>query len=279
MNLENIKLIVFDLDGTLYEDTHHFDYYAEQIKKKLPLDKQEAFLKDYHAVLDDKHTLKIGRVYDIEKDLILVQLDGKVREAYKWDGIRLSSTEVQELYPELITFDRETMCNVGDLWWVPNSIGRHYGLTGEQAQNSFIETREFMMTDEFVMNPVPLFKETLESIRDHVKLVLLTNSPQPDSEQIINKLGLSEVFHQTIFEGRKPSLTKERFTEIKNAFNVEFTAILSIGDNYINEILPAKKLGCRTLFIDPHQLGMEESADKVVKNIAETIPVLEQFKN
>ncbi len=33
MKPKKIKVIIFDLDGTLYEDTHHFDYYAKRIEE------------------------------------------------------------------------------------------------------------------------------------------------------------------------------------------------------------------------------------------------------
>lgn len=32
---QQAELIIFDLDGTLYEDTVHFDYYAQQLKLEL----------------------------------------------------------------------------------------------------------------------------------------------------------------------------------------------------------------------------------------------------
>ena len=40
---------------------------------------------------------------------------------------------------------------------------------------------------------------------------------------------------------------------------------------------PANKLGCKTIFIDPHQLKTDDSADLVVKNVGEIIPLLRQL--
>ncbi len=85
----NIKVIVFDLDGTLYEDTHHFDYYAKRIEEKLPKEKRQAFRNDYRAVLSGQHPLKIGRIYDTENDFILTLKDNFVENAYRWDGTKL----------------------------------------------------------------------------------------------------------------------------------------------------------------------------------------------
>ncbi|QOR65386.1 HAD hydrolase-like protein [Cytobacillus suaedae] len=272
------KVIVFDLDGTLYEDIHHFNFYAERLRDKLPLEKQEIFWKEYKLAEQGEHTLRIGRVYDVAKDLVLVQQDGMVKEAFKWDGTALTQEEVHHLYPEQITIDLESMLSIGDLWWVPACVAFHHGLSGESGHQSFLETREFMMTPEFKMNQITDFKEMLQDLREHgVKLVLLTNSPEPDSEVILTKLDLQTVFHKKIFNGKKPTLTSKRFEEIALTFNVKYNVILSVGDNWINEILPAQKLGCSTILIDPHHISTDESADIVVETMTQAIPFFKKI--
>lgn len=267
------KVIVFDLDGTLYEDIHHFNYYAERLKDKLPSQKQEIFWKEYKLAEQGEHTLRIGRVYDVVKDLVLVQQDGTVKEAYKWDGTPLSTEEIKQLYPQQITIDLESMLSIGDLWWVPACVAFHHGLSGESGHQSFLETRSYMMTPEFDMNKITDFKETLLELKVHgIKLVLLTNSPEPDSEVILTKLDLQTVFDKKIFNGKKPTLTPKRFEEIAHEFNVEYNEILSVGDNWINEILPAQKLGCSTILIDAHHISNNESADIVVETMTQALP-------
>lgn len=274
MNFSEIKVLVFDLDGTLYEDTHHFDYQAERLKGKLPVDKQQLFETDYAATKLGDHPLKMGRIFDVVKDLILVQLDNHVQEAYDWQGNPISADRVRELYPEPIEINFDTMLSVGDPWWISISIAAHYGLDSKSCYDAFLETRDYMMTPEFKMEPIQGFKEALEEIHNRVRLVLLTNSPEPDSEAILTKLGLDSVFDLKIFNGQKPKRTLERFEFVRNHFAVEYDEIASIGDNWINEIRPVKPLGCKTVFIDPHGLGDETYADLVVKKMGEVIPFL-----
>ncbi|WP_185806910.1 HAD family hydrolase [Bacillus salinus] len=273
--MENIQVIIFDLDGTLYEDTHHFDFYAQRIKEYLPDEKQSVFEQDYEAAVNGKHTLAIGMVYDAQEDLILRQNKGYVIEAYSWDGSSLSESDVVSKYGEKIVFDRERMFNVGDLWWIPNAIGRHYGLGREETYEAFLKTREYMMTPEFVMKENKEFVSTLEKLSQTKKLVLLTNSPQPDSEVIVSKLGLSDVFDHKIFNGKKPVHTLQHFKAIQEKYSIDYTNILSVGDNYINEILPARELGCPTILIDSHQIGEDDHADYIVSNIAEATKILQ----
>ncbi|WEG13004.1 HAD family hydrolase [Pullulanibacillus sp. KACC 23026] len=277
MDLSNTEVIVFDLDGTLYEDTHHFDYYAERLTEKLSPDVLSNYKKDYELAKQDQHTLKMGRVYDAVNDLILVQLDNRVQEAFTWEGEPLSSDELQERYPEPITLDQVRFVNVGDLWWVPVSVALHYGLDPQKGQASFLETREYMMGPDYEMDPIPGFKEVLEALHGKKKLVLLTNSPEADSEVILQKLGLDKVFHLKLFNGSKPVRTLERFETVKETFNVEYSNILSIGDNWLNEIRPVQPLGCSTIYIDHHNLGSPDSADLVVSSMTEALPFLKKL--
>lgn len=269
------KVIVFDLDGTLYEDTHHFNYYAGRLQEKLPVENRLPFWNDYETAASGNHTLRIGRVYDAKRDLVLLQQEGIVTQAFYWDGTSVDESKLKELYKEKITIDLDSMLSVGDLWWVPASIARHYGLSGQMGHEAFLETRKYMMSSEFQMKKINSFKETLLSLKDSgIKNVLLTKSPKEDSEVILSKLELETVFDKKIFDGKKPTFTSDRFEEIAIEFKVDYREILSVGDNWINEILPAKKLGCSTVLIDAHAISDDTFADKVVKNISEVIPIL-----
>ena len=46
MNNRNVKAIVFDLDGTLYEETHHLEYYAAQVATRLREEDRPRFWED-----------------------------------------------------------------------------------------------------------------------------------------------------------------------------------------------------------------------------------------
>ncbi|NSL50897.1 HAD family hydrolase [Calidifontibacillus erzurumensis] len=274
-NTPSVKAIVFDLDGTLYEETAHFDYYANRIKDKLPDEKQNLFMRDYQLAVNFEHPLQIGRIYDVENDLILVEQNGRIIEAYKWNGEPVVKEKLSQLYPNKITIDYKRMLNIGDLWWVPISIGAHYGALKEQSQQAFLETRDYMMSDQFKMKPIPGLKDLLEFLYKDIHLTLLTNSPEPDSEVILKKLGIDHLFHKKIFNGKKPVKTKKWFEQLRNEVDVKFSEILSVGDNEVNDIKPVSELGCQTIYIDTYQLGKKTTASYVVNKMSEAIPIID----
>jgi len=268
------KIIVFDLDGTLYEDTHHFDFYINSVAGQLNGDIKEKCLKDYKAILNNEHPLKVGRIYDALQDLIIVQLDNRVQDVYDWNGFKYSKEKVEQLYSQPIHIDMVRYLSIGDLWWVPSAIGVHYGLELQQTRQSFFKTREYMMGPDFNVTPVPGLKSCLEILKENITLVLITNSPEVDSEEILNKLGLNGLFTEKIFRALKPSETFNHFKYLSDKYSISFSEILSIGDNYINEILPVQSLSCQTIYIDPHNTSYEPKANITVSKISEIIPIL-----
>jgi len=277
MMLQSAKVIVFDLDGTLYEDTHHFDYYARLIEQLLPEPLQPEFAAQYAAAIEGRHAVRIGRVYDAHRDLLLVQQAGEVLEAYHWDGTPLSEDSIAELYPEPITLDLTDVVSIGDIWWIPPVIGRHMGIPSSMTWEKFEETRKWMMGPEYVMKPIPGLADALTRLSQMKKLVLLTNSPRSDSEVILEKLGLADVFDHKIFMGMKPVRSQEHFRELAKRYDCSFGEIVSIGDNWVNDIDPPRELGCLAIFIDHHGQSDADSADVVVRRMGEVVDIFNKM--
>ncbi|MBE3596555.1 MAG: HAD family hydrolase [Hydrogenibacillus sp.] len=267
-SLEACKLIVFDLDGTLYEETHHFDYYAEQIAARLPEAARNDFWRDYRDALDGRHTLRIGRAYDAAHDLILAHRRGRVTDAWHWDGAPLSATEVEQRYPEPLTFDRKELLNVGDQWWLPASVAVHYGIAEKALGEAFLATRDFMQSEAFHMRPIPGLFEWIDAFRVHGgKTALMTNSPEPDSRTILKKLGLDQAFDALIFWAEKPLKTEAHLRALLERFQVAPTDAASVGDNWQNDIAPARRLGMKTVYIDAFGLAEGDDADWILPSL------------
>ncbi|ADI26994.1 HAD family hydrolase [Geobacillus sp. C56-T3] len=277
MHGADIKAIVFDLDGTLYEETEHFDYYAEQVAKRLREADRPRFWDDYRAVLAGCHPLRIGSVYDAKEDLIVWLEEGEVRKAFRWSGEPLTKREIETVYTKPVAVDLDRFFSIGDLWWVPSSIGRHYGLTNEDTYAAFLETREWMMGPKFKMNGAPRLAETLAELREKAVLVLMTNSPESDSEAILRKLGLADAFDHKIFRAAKPMKTAAHLEAIRARFGVDYRQMLCVGDNIGNDIAPARRLGCRTMLIDTYGLAKQGDADFIVASTSACVPVLRRL--
>ncbi|MEW6725077.1 MAG: HAD family hydrolase [Bacillota bacterium] len=269
-----IQVMIFDLDGTLYGDTVHFDYYAQEICQRLPAALAPDFNRDYTAFWRGETALRIGWVYDREHDLVLRLEEDRVTRAQDWAQQEQPADRVSRLYPGPVIIDKQRFISLGDPWWIPACIGFHYGLQRHDTQQAFLVTREFMSGPDFFMAEVPGRTETFRALAERYQLVLATNSPEPDSRAIVDKLGLTPYFARMRFLSEKPMRSLELFRSVAEEFSADYPAILSVGDNLVNEITPARKLGCRTLFIDPHRYGHPGQADWIVSGVPEALQVL-----
>ncbi|KAA0546136.1 HAD family hydrolase [Bacillus sp. BGMRC 2118] len=260
--IEHAKLFIFDLDGTLYEDTDHFDYYADLLADQLPnRELQLNFHQDYEAMKAGTHVVQIGTAYDVENDLALTlnPMNLQVTLVQDWNG-----NVVDYQYPTPLLFNFKSMIAIGDGWWLPFVAAMHYGVSDTIA--SYNRTKEFMVTDQFQLTKTPGLKQGLLELKETKKLVLCTNSDLDDALRLLKELELDTIFEHILPSSMKPAKTEELFKRLLTQYDVEPHEAISIGDNFINEIAPALKLGMKAVYI--HAKTDEQNDDLL------TIPTL-----
>lgn len=279
----DIRAIVFDLDGTLYRETHHFDFYARELQQRLPGAVRDAFWDDYTRASDGTHACRLGRVYDSEQQLVLAlaglqtaAVPTPVASAWTWDGEPLPDAEVARLYGDGIDLHPRRFINIGDTWNIAFAAARHHGLDRAAVDDAFLATRDYMASPAFQMTPVPGLAPALRRLRGRVHLVMATNSPESCSVSLLAKLGLSDVFDQHYYRAKKPfGMPPILEAAAAAAGPVAPAAVLSVGDNRRNDVVPAQAFGGRAVLLDAHGLFGPDAADLVLPHIGELVPLLE----
>ncbi|MDI3256987.1 MAG: HAD family hydrolase [Kyrpidia sp.] len=249
--MPNIRMIVYDLDGTLYRDQGHFVYYRDRLSAAAP--RVAAFERDYERIAEERHPLRVGAFYDGRNGRICGP-DG----VSAWDGriIEVGSGPYDALIGALEEErDLGEWLYIGDLWWVMVALAAQHRVPPEDLRRSFLATRAHMMDDAVPVPEVPELREFVQARREEgVVQVLATNSPEPDSRAIIRKLGLDGVFDVCSFVTGKPAGLPARLEAWGAEFGVSRDRILMVGDNYRNDVVPARRCGCRTAFVDSHRV-------------------------
>ncbi|SFA94083.1 putative hydrolase of the HAD superfamily [Lentibacillus halodurans] len=268
----SIQLAVFDLDGTLYEDTHHFKYYANQLASKLPEEKRSLFWKDYYKMLKGKQPIVIGRVYDVDQDRILeVNPETyQVTKTWDWNGDIISAGED---YQGTITFDFDSMIAIGDGWWLPVAAAKHYGVGS--TFDAYQRTKTYMQTEDFQFTNDPSRREDLLKLEERFNLVLLTNSQADDVERLLKALDLEGIFHHIIPNAKKPAQTKAHFRSLLQQYDVKPAEVISIGDNYLNDIVPAENMGMHAVLIDPQGATPIRTTTERIQTLSELFSLIQ----
>ncbi|MFC7370102.1 HAD family hydrolase [Fictibacillus iocasae] len=269
--MENAKLLIFDLDGTLYEDTDHFDYYCRLMQQRVLESEREAFWATYESMKSGEHPVGIGKVYDIKNDTAVTvePFSLQVTKVESFTGEEWPAEKVREEYSGELVYDFERFVAIGDGWWLPYATAIHHGLTGQDSWDCYNATKAYMVTNEFTLTKTPGLKNALERLRQDKKIVLMTNSDHDDVGRLLNELGLTGMFHAVHSSSEKPLRTKEKLQEILQEFDVKPEEAVSIGDNFINEIAPALLLGMRAVYIQPNESPHSHENMVVVKTLAQ----------
>ncbi len=226
--LRDCRLYVFDLDGTVYEETNHFHVYGEELANRLPGERQQRFRATAGAALRQEGELAFGGSFDAGNGRYFAQ------------GMDL---------PEGV--DAGRLIHVDDPWGVYAALALYHGITPEGLAEAFLTTREHMASDQFSMKPMKGLREALLRMKSlSVHLVLATNSPEPDSRALLRKLQLDDLFEDHSFLSQKPHRIRELFRGWSKSFDVPLNLMASVGDHYRNEMSPATELGIATIYID-----------------------------
>ncbi|NJP36789.1 HAD family hydrolase [Alkalicoccus luteus] len=239
-------MYIFDLDGTLYEGTAHFDYYAALMKQELPAEWQKAFERDYEQMKRGEHAVKIGTAYDTEQDTIL-EVDpftSRITAVKSWSGEKLDASMYTDGPQE---FDFEQIVAIGDGWWLPFACARHYGI--RDCQPFYHETKRFMGTESFQLKKIEGLPAFLKQLSDVFPTVLVTNSDAEDTNRLLGELNMRSIFHKVVPSAGKPAATATLFEELINEFGHMPQTVTSVGDNLMNDVAPALRLGMRGVFI------------------------------
>lgn len=251
--IEQSDVLIFDLDGTLYEDTDHFDYYGTLLQQQLPSDQKAAFTEEYEAMKSGNHAVTIGKAYDAGQDSVLTvdPMTAKATAVQDWEGTYWTAEKVREIYPDPLAFNFVDRIAVGDGWWFPYVAARHLGLDPENAYGCYTATKEYMVTDAFQLTQTPGLKEGLRALMKDKQLVLATNSEKEDVGRLLKDLDLENIFDDIVDSAEKPAATTEIFKRVMERYCTTPQQTLSIGDNFMNEIAPALSLGMKAIFIQP----------------------------
>jgi HAD superfamily hydrolase (TIGR01549 family) len=136
---------------------------------------------------------------------------------------------------------------------------------------------------EKVLNNVETVKNILKSLSKKYNLGLISNY-YGNVETVLKETGLHKYFSAVIDSAaagiRKPD---------KRIFELAFERLKAVpyetvvtGDSYDNDIFPAKKLGCTTVWLNVKSWKKQEdisSADIIIKSVTELPQVLIDIKN
>lgn len=263
---ECIKTIVFDLDGTIYQNnTFHYDY--------------------IHFMLDG--TDKAGWEKELVRYVDKVYCGQHLIMNSFYINRRINAESPAELFSAIelglmpdISYEEailnEDCIYLGDAWAVVNFIGKALGvLDGERYNKIYKLTREKMSLDGIHGNGRLL--SAVKNAGQCYTTVLLSNSYEATAKAFLKQLGFDGAFSKVAFSADKPrEMTEKLGTEYPELY-IHPKSFLTIGDHAFNDLMPLQRLGCKTIWINPFTNIHKPVYDKMVHTLDELAQYLESM--
>lgn len=253
-----------------------YDRYAEELARRLPGEAREAYLREWQRAKQGESVAKVGMGYDASRDLLFRYEDGRMLAYVDWkgnllpppqDGSERADLDRASTVPgspmEVPIFGSERI-NIGDFWMLPDALAAHYGLPREQRTAAFQATREYMARADVHLQLEPGQRAMLEALEAAgMRLIAMSNAPAWTVHDVVDKLGIRRYLSLVVAEAGKP-LGLTRLLE-------ESGRVLSVGDNYVNDIEPVVHGGGWGLYLDRHgtEAGAGFSTCKRVRSVEE----------
>jgi FMN phosphatase YigB (HAD superfamily) len=277
--MTEISTILFDLDGTLYEDPAVYDRYARELAAFLPSGTARHYLSHWERARTGRDTARVGMGYDAERDCLFRYARGRIVSLVDWEGVETPVTSDTNEDPERpvgppieVPIFGHNRRNIGDLWAMADVLAMHYGVPRASRSAAFMATRAFMATDAFQLHLPPGMKTCLSSLRSAgLTLVAMSNSPVASVHDVFDELGIRPYFSTIVGDAGKPVGLSTWLSGVADP-----NRLLSVGDNYVNDIEPALAAGAKALYIDRHAtaLGSEYECCAHVPSIEAAIGYL-----
>lgn len=255
--LQNVHTIIFDLDGTLYQD-HSFPprYVAHLTRGTEHEARLDELCETVEHIFAGRHPLRIDDWYDVERDLCIAHDGERAVRVCGWEGrpARWGAEGMPAAYTDAALWAEEAaarrMLFAGDGWSVMAIIAARLKINEENRGLAFRRVREEMLTAPTAMQKHERLHALLRRLP--CRAMLLTNSPGESAGAFREFLGLDGVFVHVEHGSGKPAGIAALIERIEKEDGLPASGILSIGDHAWNDLVPVKAAGGSTIAINPY---------------------------
>lgn len=236
----NLKTIIFDLDGTIYQNTTFHRDYLHFLVQGTKWAQWEPALVEFAERVFAGQALVMNRFY-------------KTTPLNPQTPSEFFSALEQQLCPPLTyqeALSRSDLLYLGDAWAVVTLIGDTLGLlAGERKDQIYRLTRRRM--EEQGMEGSTSLRLAIKELTSWYDVILLSNSHEETALEFLRQLGFEGLFPLVCSGANKPF---EMITKLEQTYPQIFTkpeSVLSIGDHAFNDLMPIKEKGGRTVWLNP----------------------------
>jgi len=254
----DIQTLIFDLDGTLYQDYNYHKYYLHNLLVNTEKEDWESVFIDFvESTLKGEH-LKMNAFYLSDK-LATDDLPQYFKQLEKCLVADVSYSQALK---------SNNLIYLGDLWALLTLLAKTSGmLEVKNGFEVFKATRKDMETygqtgDE------KLHKALLEA-KKRYQTILLSNTDATLGASYLALLGFQDAFSHIIYKANKPRDFLTIIEKLDPGISLRPQSLLSIGDHGYNDLMPVQSIGGKTVWLNPYPGINEMKCDWKLSSVEE----------
>ncbi|UVI32896.1 HAD family hydrolase [Paenibacillus spongiae] len=275
--LSAVKVILFDMDGTLYQEDTYLERYIRYLLEGTAHELEaDAAMYVGRSILSGEHAFQIGHFYHKPTDRIFVRQGDTFLYSLSWEGTRTAPFHVDDAYlrSQAIFSD---MIHLGDPWCIAAVMSHKYGIGKEKLEQAFRRVRKEMILEPYRFPYRSELFQALGELDAVDKKIVMTNTYLESGLEFLNYMNIHHLFDEVHCGAEKPDGI-ERYMESLLQQGYQPHEILSIGDNTWNDLHPVKRLGGRTCFISPYNSADTETWDMQLTTLQELEQLLRSIQ-
>ncbi len=264
---EDLKAVIFDLDGTLYQDKQFYRRYLMHLVKDTAwepeYDKLLCFMED---VLSGRAEQKMGHFYRHSP----YSHFRTVSEVLDFTTVSNQGDPFEEKFYDNGYFF------IGDAWALTGIIRLRLGLKG--STDAFLNTRREMLMPEYIFETSNSLVNAIEGLTGAgISTYLFTNTQSEGAVKFVDHLGLGGKLSAIEYGIGKPYGLAQRLPDILKRAGASPEQVLSIGDHSFNDLSPVRAAGGHTVLVSPYvihdnvnwdmRLSSLDELDDCIRNI------------
>ncbi|WP_235946810.1 HAD family hydrolase [Paenibacillus glycinis] len=271
--MKEIRVLVFDLDGTLYQDENFIRPYLTYLFQDGDESVVSRWQTETERILKGEHPVKVGHFFSKAHKSGVRHKDGQPLSLYDWEGMDVE-------HPiESLRHSEGEMHYIGDSWGVLGAIAELVGIPPAVRSQAFLSVRRDMIGNLNSITPHEGVNAAIRGLKSIRHKLLMTNSPEEAAVGFVAKLGLENAFDTVVYGGNKPDGLIEYLRRYMNENGIAPGQIASIGDNAWNELYPIKRMGGRTVLVSRYETHDEEAWDLRIRTLDELAAFLLQLES
>lgn len=252
----NVRTVVFDLDGTVYQNTTFHRDYIHFLVENTPWADWEVDLTEFADSVFSGERLVMNRFYKTGR------INPKTPDEFF--SILESYLCPPLAYEEAL--NRKDIIYLGDAWAVVTLIGDTLGLLdGERRDLIYRRARRRM--EEQGMRGNLFLKTAIRDLAKRCNVILMSNSYEETAQEFLRQLGYDDLFPLICSSANKPFDMITKLEEVDPVIFEQPETVISIGDHAYNDLMPIKQKGGRTVWLNPFRNIARPTCDLEVETL------------